>query len=230
MYWFDFEVIHAINQLSQHSIVFDKVMVLFFYNRLLKGGVFAMLLWWVWFGDSDKVHHRKYIILILCISFVVMVFATLLVSKLPFHPKPCCQEGLDFLMPYGIYSKVLSGMSSSVSTHALFFFALSTGLLFVSRKIGLIALFYTLLLILFPQLYLGSHYLSDLLLGAGIGGSMMVVGIGVLKRVKMIEEVVEYSHRNSAIFYPLFFIVTLQLSRMFDESIGLLRLLYQVVW
>src|SRR5680860_570907 len=140
---FDSEILSFVNQFSQHSWMFDRLIGFLATNPLLKGGVLATILWWAWFKREDHPsHNREYVILTLFNCFIAELLARILALTLPFRLRPLHEEGLHFLLPYGITPNLLEGWSSFPSDHAVLFFTLSTGLLFISRKAGVFALLY----------------------------------------------------------------------------------------
>jgi membrane-associated phospholipid phosphatase len=54
-------------------------------------------------------------------------------------------------------------------------FALSTGFLFTSKHLGLLAMLYSFTVVSLPRVYLGYHYSTDIIAGALIG--MLVAGL-----------------------------------------------------
>ena len=73
---FDFQIITFINQFSQHSWIFDKLIGSLSYNNLLKGGILSTIIWWAWFKSEDRhSHNREYIISTLLSCFVAMALA-----------------------------------------------------------------------------------------------------------------------------------------------------------
>jgi undecaprenyl-diphosphatase len=112
----------------------------------------------------------------------------------------------------------LEGWSSFPSDNAVLFFTLSTGLLFISRKIGVFALAYTMLFICFPKVYLGLHYPTDIIGGAIIGMSIAWLGNLSIIRGRISQPVLYWAQSKPSSFYPLFFLVTYQIVDMFDNS------------
>ncbi|MBL8251280.1 MAG: phosphatase PAP2 family protein [Candidatus Competibacter sp.] len=193
-------------------------------NRLLKGGVILAIAWWLWFKDDERQPvHRQHIILTFVGCIIGMIAARVLSMGLPFRLRPIHDESSGFVLPYGVSPAVLDGWSSFPSDHAVLFFALSAGLLFISRKAGIIALLYTALVISFPRVYLGMHYPTDILAGAAIGILIALLANIYLMRVERLKAVANWSYSSPGVFYPFLFLFSYQVADMFDNSRALLR-------
>lgn len=216
---FDHQIITYVNRFSQNFWVFDSFIVFLSDNQLLKGGVLTTIIWWVWFkNEKHSSHNRKYIILTLFTSVVAMALAKTLALTLPFRLRPLHEKSLHFLPPHEMLPDVLGGWSSFPSDHTVLFFTLSTGLFFVSRRIGAFTLFYTTLFIAFPRVYLGLHYPTDIIAGAIIGTTIALLGNIYLVNNMFIQSIVNWSSSMPSLFYPLFFLLTYQIASLFDSS------------
>jgi len=181
---FDIAIIEFINQFSQHSLIVDQMFWILAGTKLLKGSIFVIIIWWAWFKTGeDHSHNRKRIILTLLSCVSAIILARVLVETLPFRVRPLHQEGLNFLLPYGGKETILDDASSFPSDHATLFFALTVGLCYVSKNIGVFSLFYALLFISFPRIYLGLHYPTDISAGAIIGTTIAIIVNLVFLRV-----------------------------------------------
>lgn len=216
---FDYVIVTYINQFSQQSLTFDKLLILLSGNHLLKGGVLVIIIWWAWFKNDD--HHplnRKHIILILISCIAAIAFARGLALTSPFRLRPLYEKGLNFLLPYGMSPTCLDGWSSFPSDHAALFFALSTGLLFTSRRAGTFSLIYTTLFISFPRIYLGLHYPTDIIAGAIIGIIFALLSNIYLINNTCLQSIANWSYSKPSFYYPLFFLFTYQIADLFDSS------------
>ena len=55
---FDLAVVRFLNQFAQSSWLFDQMVVHLVHVNLIKAGVVAVLIWWVWFRDFETGSHR----------------------------------------------------------------------------------------------------------------------------------------------------------------------------
>src|SRR5450755_3859147 len=160
----------VIQHFGRSYFIFHPIEFIADNDNLLKGGVLSILFWYMWFKGSlvPEMGKRVKLLTTLVSVFFVMVITLSVAVTFHFRIRP-------FLNPYfsfataGPTDPYISKLSSFPSDHAALFISLSTGFLFVSRKIGLIALLYTIIFILFPRLYLGYHYPSDIIAGSLIG-------------------------------------------------------------
>lgn len=216
---FDFEIITFFNRFSQHAGTFDALVGILSVNHLVKGGVLAMLLWWAWFTTWEaNAQNRERITCTLFSCVFGFILARVLALTLPFRLRPRHDPNLPFLLPQGADSTLLDGWSSFPSDYAVLFFALSTGLFFISRRAGVFAFVYTTVMICLPRIYLGLHYPTDIIAGAGVGIAVAAIANIFLVKNRHIRSVVGWSHRKPARFYPLFFLLTYQIADMFDSS------------
>lgn len=229
---FDLTVIAFVNQFSQHSWAFDRAVLFLSGCSLLKGGVLVTLIWWAWFNPvEDQFHKRQQIISTLLSCLVAMVIARGLALSLPFRYRPVYEAQLDFLPPYGMEKAMLKfeGWSSFPSDHAVLFFALSTGLYCIARKVGIFALTYTSLLIAMPRIYLGLHYPTDILAGAALGIGICLLGNAYFLKSGRVSFIMNWVAAKPEYFFPVFFIFTYQIADMFDQVRWIFKACHQAI-
>src|SRR6478609_4316077 len=163
MNWLDSWILSHLNLFARKSWVFDQAVAFLSVNYLLKGGVLMAFLWWAWFRSENRdSKERDHIIATVLSCVVALAIGRIMVLTLPFRLRPLHEAGLNFVTPYGVAENALDKLSSFPSDHAVLFFALVTGLFFVSRAMGAVALLYTLVIVVLPRMYLGLHYPTDI--------------------------------------------------------------------
>ena len=225
---FGYKIMSFINQFSQLSMTFDNTMHLSG-NRLLKGGVLMCILWWLWFkNDKNRSENHIHLISTIVSSFVAIILARGLAVLLPFRLRPLHEDGLNFLLPFGMDSTHLDGWSSFPSDHAVLFFALSTGLLYTSKKAGIFAFVYTTLIICFPRVYLGLHYPTDIIAGAIIGVMIGWIGNYYFTNSKISKSILNWSLSKPQFFYPILFLLTYQIADIFGGIRSLMSMGFNI--
>lgn len=220
----DLTIISHVNSLSRHSMFLDQFMAFLAHNPLLKGGVLATIIWWLWSsGSGQRPFVREHIIATVLLCFPAIALARGLAAFLPFRLRPVHETGIGFLTPYGVNLDILDGWSSFPSDHAVLFFALATGIFFISRRIGVFAFIYVSLVISLPRIYLGLHYPTDVFAGALLGIAMGWAGNTYIVRNRRFLAAMDWLWSRPGLFYPSFFLVTYQVADLFSSSRGLLR-------
>jgi len=188
-------------------------------DNLVKGGVFAILIWYLWFKKvPNQEENRIQLVATLISVFFVMVVTLSLAGLAPFRKRPFLNPDFHFSSFVPLNAE-LTNMSSFPSDHAALFISLATGLLFVSKKVGLLTLLYTFIFIFIPRLYLGYHYPTDLVIGGLIGASITAFfNYSTAIKNKISKWIMPYSRDYPALFYSFLFFVTYQIADLFWGS------------
>lgn len=226
----DYAVIRFLNAQAAHSAVFDMLVFDIADSSLLQGGAFMTVFWWYWFSPpADRERRRREIVIAFLGGLVAVLVSRMLQLSLPFHQRPLHTPDLGFVLPFGVNPLSLSYWNSFPSDHAVLFFAFATAIAYQSRRMGLLAGLWSLLVVCLPRLYLGYHYPSDVVAGAVIGIALMAVCHRVLSRAPLVDRLLALETRHGTAFYVVAFMATFELGVMFSDVRHLARDAYAMV-
>ena len=220
---FDYHIITFMNQFARKSGFFDSVVSEFVTNNILKGGILSTILWFLWFSAPSPTlaRVRQLLVATLMGALLAMLVARILVHELPFRARPLYNKELHFVSPIADWrTKQIASftdLNSMPSDTATLVFALVTGIVLVSRRIGLAVLVYAVVFVCLPRIYGGVHNPTDLIVGAMLGTSCVLLTTRpyFLKRLAM--PILAFSKRHPGVFYASLFFFTSQVSSMFDD-------------
>jgi len=219
MYQIDYAITSFFVRHSFHSYVVYRTIEFVADNDLFKGCFFAVLLWYLWFKDIPGAKNkREHLVVTLITTLLVIGIALGVGNAMPLRPRPFLNSSFRFSFsdandPY------IGNVSSFPSDHAALFISLAVGFLFISRKVGWLAIGYTILFVMLPRLYLGYHYLTDLMGGAVIGAIVSYVA----NRSKFLlnytsKSVTPIIDKYPFYFFPILFLITHQIANLFTEA------------
>lgn len=215
----DYAISQALNQVAQRTHALDEFLEFIAVTHPVKGGLMMLAVWWLWFHRTDKSDDRRTAILCTLVGVTSAVFFTKVVTAItPFRPRPLFNAGLHLQIPFGVESPYLDRLSSFPSDHASLFIGLAFGFFYVSRRLGWATLTYSLLFICLPRVFLGFHYLSDVIAGGAIG----VASVFVMQRAAITGKVrrlgMNWLRLHPGSFYCCLFVGTYQIVNQFDEA------------
>jgi undecaprenyl-diphosphatase len=201
-------------------------------NLLFKGGVLMVALWGFWFRlqePEEARRNRTRILTTLLAMFAVLAVARFLAHSLPYRLRPLYRTDI-FQSPQGFTAADLNSLelgSSFPSDHAALFMCLASGIYLLSPRWGWAAFVYVLLVICLPRMYVGYHYLTDILCGAALG----VIGTALAHRLAerttlgkaLLARILSWSEVRPGWFYAGFFLLSFEIVELFDSVRYLLR-------
>jgi len=207
-----------LNGLAQRTLWLDRVLAFIGEEQVLKGGVLVMLLCWAWFTTKgDTARNRPLVIVSVLGASTAALISRGLTHVLPYRPRPLWDPTLGLVRPPTVLPEFLEKWSSLPSDHASLFVGLSFGLMKISPRVGRFALVYATIVALFPRLYLGLHYLSDLLAGALVGIVMVVIFGLPMVRTYTVRPALAWHERSPGSFYAFAFLAGHQIVQLFGD-------------
>ena len=248
------QLLLAINSVAGRSWLFDSTVAFFLDNDLAKAGVIGCCFLAAWYGGkSTDTNMRRKILITTLIAALFVITTTKILSKTIFLPRPEIQtqkiyrlEGDQLVemkrMPVRImldetsqkdHRALLSGeietndLGSFPSDHAGFFIAISLGIWLASRRLGLLALGWTLFVILAGKMISAQHTPLDVAAGAAVAiGELAIIQYVLRKRFSgWLDKLSGLTLRYSALSSAVIFLVAFEVSSTMIHIRGFLGLL-----
>ena len=211
----DFAVVHFINQFANQSLLLDRTVAVVEELFVVKGALFMAAMYWLWFLPSDDLDRDRIRILRGFAGTMIAIAVTLALDHfLPNRPRPLNEPSLGFILPTGSYDTPVAD-NSFPSDHGAMFFAVSTIIWLRSRRWGLVAYIYTVLVIFLPRIYAGHHYPSDIIAGSAIGAFFVWLSIRVPLPRQLVELPIRWERSHPSSFYAVVFMITVQVASLF---------------
>lgn len=206
-----------LNHGAQRWPAFDQAIVFLSNSDLAKGGVLVGALWAFWFYPrGDRERNRSLLLAAVFASLITLFAARVVAFCFPLRVRPLLSPELHLNPPIGLPAQSnWTSWSSFPSDHAALFVALAAGVWLVSRRAGTALLAYVALFICLPRIYIGIHYASDVLAGAGLGAVLVSLCAWEPLRRRCFVPVVRWGERHPTLFYFGFFLLTFQIATLF---------------
>jgi membrane-associated phospholipid phosphatase len=212
----DIAIVTFVNGFAGQSALFDKILLEILHMSTFKMLPLVALMVWLWFDEDVRLNERRKILFCSMIGgFFALVITRVVQNIGPHRLRPAVDGRFHFTLPEGAFVKDWSSFPSDTSALA---FALAMGVWLASRRMGLLALLWATLVVSFPRLYGGYHYLSDLVAGAVIGAAC-TFGFTRFRLVsdRLFGKVSQLSSRHPAWFYAISFVIAFQTSTYFID-------------
>ncbi len=221
----DLAVLRFLNAYAGRWPGLDSLAVHVSESHFLKGAIIIALFWWAMYTVKPGGERERSLLALLPVAMVAVAAGRILVFILPFRMRPILTPGLG-LHATSIQPSFFMDWNSLPSDHAIIFTAISFGILYVSRALGVTALLYTCVVILLPRLYLALHWPSDVAAGAVVGWLL-----SLLTRIPAVPRIIggrlqSWRCRYSGPFAAAAFLFSYEVATMFDE----VRQLSIAVW
>jgi undecaprenyl-diphosphatase len=217
MHEIDIGIYHFFHDCAERWPGINSLMDMLTENELLKAGPVLFALWAFWFvRDAQTDRRRAHIVSLLIAGCGAALFSVFLTRVLPLRPRPMFDSSLTFAVPQ--VTPDWFRVSSLPSDHAAMFVAMASGLMYVSRRWGWLALLHAVLFICLPRAYVGLHYFGDLVAGAMIGAVFAWLCNTEFFRTRVSERVVRLEASSAPVFYAGMLILSLQIADLFHGA------------
>lgn len=236
------QLLLAINSVAGRSWLFDTVVAFFLDNDLAKAGIIGCCFLAAWYGGKTATTtERRKVLLTTIVAAVCVIAITKTLSKRVFLPRPAIQsqklyklEGDQLAemqkMPVRTpldeesqkeHLSLVSGnietndLGSFPSDHAGFFLVISFGIFVASRRLGWVALGWTVLVILAGKMISAQHTPLDIAAGAFVALAVLT-GFLFIARRRWVDGVLarisQLTMRHGAVSSAFIFAVVFEMS------------------
>jgi undecaprenyl-diphosphatase len=162
----EWTLFQAVNGLAGHLDAVDDTLE--FAARSLPLLLVPLLLaLWFWPGDRADRDERQWACLVATAAASLALGLNQVIIRLWDRPRPFADHDVRLLLPP-------SRDPSFPSDHATFVFAVAVAILLVHRRAGIAALVLAIA-VSFARVYVGEHYVGDVIAGAAIGAGAAVL-------------------------------------------------------
>jgi membrane-associated phospholipid phosphatase len=236
------QILLRVNGMAGRSWLFDSLVGLGQENDLVKAGIIGCCFFAAWYSGKTigETRARRKILLITLIAAVCVLSTTKALSHTIFLPRPAIEsqkiyhlsgDSLVEMKRSNVripldetsqkdHRELLNGdvqtndLGSFPSDHAGFFLVISLGIWFASRRIGLVAVGWTIFVILAGKMIQGAHAPIDIV----AGGAVAITELSVLRFVaqrrlgQILDRVTLWSLKYGALSSAMLFAVVFEIS------------------
>lgn len=218
----DLSILRFLTGFSGKSQLFDHLVNALSRLDIFKGIFLMCLFWYVWAECAvneppwARDERQQRLVRVLIGTILLGALSRLLQVTLQLHQRPLLS---DLGLPFPVTDFNANGLSSNnsfPSDHSMFFFALGAGLWTISKRAGLVAFIWTIVVIDLPRVYSGIHYPSDVLFGALFGFFGMKAFLAV--PMKPLERLLgAWRHAHQGLFMAILFFATDEVGHLLAE-------------
>jgi membrane-associated phospholipid phosphatase len=216
--FFDRPTTRLINSVANRSWLFDYLTDASSKYFTFSGVALMAMIWYCWFEHPDEERRVRVLVGTLA-SIGAGGISRIMQHTLPSHPRPYYDAALGFQLPLNletVYNNwTYNNWNSFPSDHVTVFAGLAVVLYIARPSFVIYAILWTIVVEYFRN-YLGAHYPSDLIAGAGLGAfavwvSQMSWPISVGKKVMRLQQ------SSPGLFYMSAFFLSYQIATLFND-------------
>ena len=248
------QLLAGMNGMAGRSWFFDSLVALTQENDLIKAGLIGCCFFAAWYSGKtqDQTGARRKVLLVTLVAAVCVLATTKVLSHSVFLPRPAIEsqkiyhlsgdslvemKRANVRVPLDEESQkdhrdLLNGdvnsndLGSFPSDHAGFFLVISLGIFFASRRIGLVALGWTVFVILAGKMIQAQHAPFDIAAGAAVAiTELSVLRFAARTRLGLVlDKISLWTFKYSALSSALLFIIVFEIASTLFHVRALLAL------
>jgi len=186
-------------------------------NTFFKSTILIGSYWYFWFrADRDQQQRRATILSIFVGTMAGLIVTRLIASFAPFRIRPFYDAGLHHQALSVPLPNDFMSWSSFPSDHAAYLCALGFGLILLSRRLLVPVVLFLAGWVCLPRLYLGIHYLSDVLVGAAIGVFAVWAALHIRSvNLRVSQPLLAYAGVRPQVFFMLAYLTMFEMGSLF---------------
>jgi membrane-associated phospholipid phosphatase len=211
-------IVSFLNQFVNRSVLLDRAAGVLVSTYIFTSMLLLAFICYLWFRETGVIGNSERPMIVrefigVCVAGPLSRCLQLLVN---FHPRPFHDASLHFRVPAGVDPQEFNHWSSCPSDHAAVFVALAVLITFHSRRLWVIAWVVSAVAV-FPRVYLGYHWPSDIVAGAAVGIGCIWVSRRFVP-ASAVARILNWEQRIPASFYTTVFLLCYQVGTLFEEA------------
>jgi len=210
---FDRPATRLINGFANRSWLFDYFTDASNKYFTFSGVIMMALIWYCWFEKRDPERRLRILVGTLA-SIGAGAISRIVQHELPTHPRPYYDTALHFQLPLN-HEQVFNNWNSFPSDHATVFAGLAL-VLYIARPSFVIYAILWIIVVEFSRAFIGAHYPSDLIAGAGVA-AIAVWASQMSWPMSVGEKVMRWERASPGRFYLSAFFFSYQIATLFND-------------